>query len=396
MQDAPSCQNATYRLKSAKFMIKALDMEQHAYAVIMAGGRGTRFWPLSRAHHPKQLLKVLSRKSLIRETVERVLPLFGAKRALVVTAADHYRDLRKEIPLLPKTNFIVEPQGNNTAPCIGLAAIELARRDPGAVMVVLPADHWVSRPAAFLKTIRDGLRLADEHQALVTIGIPPRRPETGYGYILKGGKIKGAGHGTCYRVHGFVEKPSRKKAIQLLQRGSLWNSGIFVWKVSTILEMLRRFSPAVARGIENIRAAAQGATLANPSARLRSVMRREYRKMPNVSIDYAVLEKAGAAGQVLTLAGNFGWSDIGDWAAVHRLLPRDTSGNAGFGQWLGLKSKNCLVYGGDRLIALLGIQGIVVVDSADALLVTDTQHSQEVKDLVEELKRKGYGRYAVR
>ncbi len=371
-------------------------MKPQSYAVIMAGGKGTRFWPLSRPHHPKQLLKILSRRSLIRETVDRVLPLFGPKSTLVVTVAEHHRAVRKELPILPETNFIVEPQGNNTAPCIGLAALELARRDPDAVMTILPADHWVSNVDAFFHTVKSAVQLARKHDALVAIGIRPGYPETGYGYILKGKKIKGAGGAPSYRVRGFKEKPTQKKARRLMRLGSLWNSGIFVWKVSTILEMLGRFAPSITRGLRKIQEAAHGKGLGNPPARLRSVVRREYRKMPNISIDYAVLEKAGSEGRVLTLEGSFGWSDIGNWAAVHRMLPQDRSGNAGFGKWLGFQSKDCLVYSPDRLVALLGIQGIVVVDTADALLVADIKHSQEVKELVEELKRKGHGRYTVR
>lgn len=372
-------------------------MERHAYAVIIAGGKGTRFWPLSRPQHPKQLLRILSRKSLIRETVDRTVPLFGSRKTLVVTVAEHYDAVRREIPVLPERNFIVEPQGNNTAPCIGLAAVELAGRDPEAAMVILPADHWVSHLNSFFRAIRIAIRLAREQDALVTIGIRPNYPETGYGYILKGEKIKGTGDVPCCRVRGFEEKPALQRARRLLRRrGSLWNSGIFVWKVATILEMLRRFSPSVARGIRNIQAAAHGATLTNPSARLRSVMRREYQRMPNVSIDYAVLEKAGKEGRVLTLEGDFGWSDVGNWAAVHRMLPRDGRGNAGIGKWLGFKSKDCFVYSRDRLVALLGVQGLVVVDTADALLVAAMERPQEVKDLVEELIRKGYGRYTVR
>ncbi len=371
-------------------------MKPQSYAVIMAGGKGTRFWPLSRPHRPKQLLSILGRKSLLRETVDRTLPLFGPKNTLVVTVAEHHRAVRKELPMLPEANFIVEPQGNNTAPCIGLAALELARRDPDAVMTILPADHWVSNLKIFHRTVKNAARLARRHDALVTIGIRPGYPETGYGYILKGKKIKGAGEAPSYRVRGFKEKPTRPRAAQLVQRGSLWNSGIFVWKVSTILGMLRRFSPAISHRLRRIEEEARGKGLGNPPARLRSVVRSEYRKMPNVSIDYAVLEKAGSEGRVLTLEGSFGWSDIGNWAAVHRMLSKDSRGNAGVGKWLGFKAKDCLVYAPDRLVALLGIQDIVVVDTVDALLVADMNRSQEVKELLEELNRKGYGRYTVR
>ena len=368
-------------------------MNRHCYAVIIAGGKGTRFWPLSRPRRPKQLLKIFSRKSLIRETVDRVLPLFGRNHTLVVTVAEHSSEVRKELHMLPKKNFLVEPQGNNTAPCIGLAAVELSRRDPNALMAILPADHWISDSDSFSRTLKAAMQLAEREDVLVTTGIRPSFPETGYGYILKGKKIEGPRGVSAYRVKGFKEKPTLKKAGQLIEAGSLWNSGIFVWKASTILALLSRFSPAIYNGFRRITEAAARSGLGIMSPKLRSILRREYRRMPNISVDYAVLEKAGAEGRVLTVEAGFGWSDVGNWLAVHRLLPQDRSGNAGIGKWLGLKSENCLVYATDRLVALLGIKDTVIVETPDAILVGDLKRSQEVRELVEELKRKGYGRY---
>ena len=371
-------------------------MKAQRYAVIMAGGIGTRFWPLSRPHRPKQLLKILSGKSLIQETADRILPLFGPEKVLVVTVAEHYGAVRKELHILPKTNFLIEPQGNNTAPCIGLAAIELAARDPNAIMTILPADHWVSDLKSFCRAVKAASQLAQEHDALVTIGIRPSHPETGYGYILKGKKFKGPRGVSAYRVKAFKEKPSAKKAGQLMRMGSLWNSGIFVWRACTILELLRRFSPSLFHGLQRIKEAARDTGLGAPRPRIRAILRREYQKMPNISIDHAVLEKAGSEGKVLTLEANFGWSDVGDWAAIHRMLPRDRRGNVGIGKWLGFKSRDCLVYSPNRLVALLGIKDTFIVDTPDALLVGDIKRSQEVKDLVEELKRKGFRRYTAR
>lgn len=368
-------------------------MRTQGYAVIMAGGRGTRFWPLSRPYQPKQLLKILSEKSLIRETVGRVLRLFGRENTFVITVAEHHQAVRKELRALPKRNLLVEPQGNNTAPCIGLAAIELAARNPDAMMTVLPADHWISDLNSFGRTVKAATQLAQRHDALVTIGIRPSYPETGYGYILKGKQIKGPRGVPVYQVKGFKEKPSLKKVGRLLQLGSLWNSGIFVWRVSTILALLRRFTPSLSRGLRRIEEEARGIGLSTPNLRLQTIIRREYKKMPSISIDHAVLEKAGSEGKVLTLEVNFGWSDVGNWATVHRMLPRDGRGNAGVGKWLGLKSKGCLVYSPDRLVALLGMQNTVVVDTPDAILIGDIERAQEVKDLVEELKRKGYRQY---
>lgn len=368
-------------------------MKAHHYGVIIAGGQGTRFWPLSRTSSPKQLLRVLSGKSLLRETVDRASPLFDSQHLLVVTVADHDQAIRRELSHLPQANVLIEPQGNNTAPCIGLAAVELSARDSEAVMVVLPADHWVSHPQMLWRALRVAIKLAERHDALVTLGIKPEHPDTGYGYILRGTQVSGPPGARAFHVRGFKEKPSVTRARQLLRSGALWNSGIFVWRSRTILAALERYTPSLFGGLHRIMAAARGRGLAAAPARLRAVVRREYRKMPNLSIDYAVLEKAGSENKVLTVEARFGWSDVGNWAAIHRMLAKDRQHNAGVGPWLGLRSRRCLAYSSKRLIALLGMEDTVVVDTPDAVLVGDLKRAQQVKDLVEELKRRGYQRY---
>ena len=365
-------------------------MIKNCFSVIIAGGKGTRFWPLSRAKRPKQLLKILSRKSLIDETVERVYALGGRKNTLVVTIADQVNALSKELRGLPKSNFLAEPQGKNTAPCIGLAALEVLRRNPDAVMVVLPADHWVTDGAAFRRTLRVAADLATRQDQLVTIGIRPDYPETGYGYIMKAQALGQRDRG-AFRVKRFTEKPTLAVARRLIRQGSLWNSGIFVWKAATVLELLKRYQPEIGSVLDAIVAAAKGQSLAKPGPRLRDVIAHEYKKLPSLSIDYAVLEKAGSEGKVLTLEADFGWSDVGSWAAVHRMMRKDTHGNAGNGRWVQLGSTNCLIHAPDRLIVLLGIDDAVVVDTPDALLVGDLKRSQEVRDLVSELQRQGLG-----
>lgn len=371
-------------------------MKAKHYSVIIAGGKGTRFWPLSRSQRPKQLLKILSRKSLIRETVDRVAPLSGRARTMVVTIAEQLGALRKELSNLPRKNFLAEPQGKNTAPCIGLAALEVTMRDPRAVMIVLPADHWVADVAAFRRTLEAAVELARQHNSLITIGIRPDYPETGYGYIIKGKSIVKQADAVAYRVKRFREKPSAAMAKELIRQGALWNSGIFVWQAATLLELLRRYQPAIFEGLERIRSTAVGKSLSNPSPRLRNIIFRAYEQMPNISIDYAVLEKAGSEGKVLTLQADFDWSDVGSWAAVHRMLRRDAQGNAGNGKWLGFGAKNCLVHAPDRLVVLLGVEDAVVVDTPDALLIADLKRSQEVRELVDELKKQGYGAYTVK
>jgi mannose-1-phosphate guanylyltransferase len=369
-------------------------MIQNCFSVIIAGGKGTRFWPLSRSQRPKQLLKILSPKSLLVETAERAFPLGGRNQTLVVTVAEQLRALRKELRTLPAKNFLAEPQGKNTGPCIGLAALEVVKRNPDAVMIVLPADHWVADVKAFQRALTMAVNLAERHDQLITIGIRPDYPETGYGYIVKG-KALGVKSGIgAFHVKRFTEKPAAAAARQLIRRGSLWNSGIFVWKAATLLDLLARYQSKIARGLDIIGKAAEGKSLS--SSKLSSVIAREYKKMASISIDYAVLEPAGSEGRVLTLEANFGWSDVGSWAAVHRMMHKDSLGNAGNGRWIGMGAKNCLVHAPDRLVVLLGLENAVVVDTPDALLVGDLNRSQEVRELVEELKKKGYGAYTVK
>ena len=371
-------------------------MKSHIYSVIMAGGKGTRFWPLSRSQRPKQLLKLLSPKSLIAETASRAIPISGRRRTLVVTVTEQLNAMRKELPGLARENFLAEPQGKNTAPCIGLAAIEVAARDHDAVMVILPADHWVADAPLFQRTLKAAVERAARCDDLVTLGIKPDYPETGYGYIVKDQFLKANSTIPAYRVKNFREKPTPAVAQKLMRKGSLWNSGIFVWKTSTLLELLRRYQPGISDGLEVIRKAANGTPLATPNRRLRAIIAREYKKMPNISIDYAVLEKAGSEGRVQTLQADFGWSDVGSWAAVHRMSRQDANGNAGNGKWIGLDAKNCLIHAPERLVVLLGLQNTVVVDTRDALLVGDLSRSQEVRELVEELKKKGYRSYTIK
>lgn len=367
-------------------------MAKHCFNIIIAGGKGTRFWPLSRAQRPKQLLKILSRKSLIDETAERVYSLGGRDRTLVVTIAEQVGALMKELPALAKNNFLAEPLGKNTAPCIGLAALEVLRRDPDGIMVVLPADHWVTDGKGFQRTLKSAIALAKKLDRLVTIGIRPDYPETGYGYIMKGAKLAGS----AFQVKRFTEKPDEANAKKLIRQGSLWNSGIFVWKASLLLDLLNRYQPEIGAALGRIATAAKGKSLGNPSPALKRVIASEYGKMPSISIDYAVLEKAAAEGKVVTVEADFGWSDVGSWSAVHRMMGKDAHGNAGNGRWVQIGSKNCLIHSPDRLVVLLGIDNAVVVDTPDAILVGDLNRSQEVRDIVDELHRQGMGSYTIK
>ena len=368
-------------------------MSKSCFSVIIAGGKGTRFWPLSRAHRPKQLLNIISQKSLIEATADRIYPVTGRDQTLVVTIADQVDALRRALRDLPTKNFLAEPQGKNTGPCIGLAAVELCRRNADATMIVLPGDHWVRDTAGFRRTLKTAIGLANQSDRLVTIGIRPDYPETGYGYIMKGKPVSAKNQ--AFFVKRFTEKPEVTLARRLVRDGSLWNSGIFVWKASTLLQLLGRYQPSIASGLDAIKRVAAGKSLATPTAKVRAAIEREYKKMPNLSIDYAVMEKAGSEGNVLTVEADFGWSDVGSWAAVHRMMQKDVNGNASRGRWLGLGSKNCLIHAPDRLVVLLGMENAVVVDTPDALLVGDLTRSQEVLELVDQLNRKGLGSYTV-
>jgi mannose-1-phosphate guanylyltransferase len=324
------------------------------------------------------------------------MPIFGRENILVITVSDHSNEIRKELNFLPENNFLPEPQGKNTAPCIGLAAVWLTARDPSAIMTVIPADHWISDLNSFRQNLKAALQVVQSHDELVTIGIRPSYPETGYGYISKGKAIQLPCGRSVYRVKGFQEKPTSGKAARLMRSGSLWNSGIFTWRAFTILTMLERFNPRIHRGLERIRESIGPGGIGMLGSKARAVLKREYRKMPNLSIDHAVLEKAGSTGNVLTMEADFEWSDVGNWEALYRMLPHDQEGNAGIGKWLGVDSRDCLIHSSDRLVVLLGMREAMVVDSPDVLLVGDIKRAQHVRDLVKKLQLKGYGRYVVR
>jgi len=333
-------------------------------AVIMAGGKGERFWPLSREKFPKQLLSFTGKKSLLQETVERIEPFIPPKDILVVTRIPLGNTVSRQLPQLPRKNIISEPVGRNTAPCIGLAA-KMIKED--AVMVVLPADHIIKLQRKFLDTLEKAVTLARETENLITIGIKPTYPATGYGYIEAG---KRDGRFDIYRVKRFVEKPDKKKAEKFLNSGRFfWNSGIFVWRKSVILKAMERYMPSLYCGLEKISS---------------KNIRKLYPRLPNISIDYGIMEKAKNS---LVIPANFSWEDLGSWESLDKLLSRDGNKNAIVGRVSVIDGRNCIMVNKKGLLCAIGVSDLIVVSTEDVTLVFPKGKGQEVKRLVEKLRR---------
>lgn len=348
------------------------------YAVIMAGGVGSRFWPSSRNAKPKQFLKLLGEKTMIQYTIDRIKPLIAAENILIVTN-DQYVDLvREQLPEIPSDNIIGEPVAKNTAPCVAVAAAILHQRDPNATMVVLPADHYITNDDAFRGILEAGMIKAEEGANLVTIGITPHRPETGYGYIQTDEKHKEkAGDLSCYRVKTFAEKPDLKTAISFLESGDfLWNSGMFIWNTSTILNQFKKHQPAIFEEVEEFDKAS--------GKDFRKALNDFYHAVTSISIDYGIMEKADT---VYVVPGEFGWSDVGSWLAVYELGDKDKNGNViETDKALMVNSENCLVRSkSGKLVAMVGLHDICLVETDDSILVARLDRSQDVKNVIDQL-----------
>lgn len=352
------------------------------FSVIMAGGSGTRFWPASRERLPKQFLKITSNKTMFAETLERVHHFSGDHQVFTVVGAQHER-LVRESSSLEREQILVEPCARNTAAAIGLAAIHLARIDPTLPMVVLPADHFIGDVPGFVNTIRKAGETA-RTGGIVTVGITPTRPETGYGYLRIEGTLHDDPARESYRMDRFVEKPNRLTAIGYISdRRHLWNSGIFIFTPLTILAEIENHLPQLSRALQTIDAAIGTADYAR-------VLEREYVGFEGISIDYGVMERTTTP--VTVFKGDFGWSDVGSWQALYELRSeeRDASGNLVIGDGQIIDAQNSLVYSiSDRLVALLGVEDLMVIDTPDALLVARLDRSQDVKSFPTKLKEDG-------
>jgi mannose-1-phosphate guanylyltransferase len=346
------------------------------YAVIMAGGSGTRLWPLSRRDYPKQALKLVGERTMFQYAVERIRSIFPPERIMVVTLAKHSAILMKQVPDLPKDNFILEPEGRGTSPAIGLAAIHLAKLDPEACMVILTADHFISKTKLFCEVVEAARKVAAGR--LVTLGIQPSFPSTGFGYIHQG-PLAGEENGfPFFAVERFIEKPDLATAQQMVDSKEYsWNSGMFVWQVERILKEFKRQMPVFYSQLMEVDAALGTLTYG-------SVLEHVWQQVGQETIDYGIME--GAA-DVVVIPVDIGWKDIGSWGSLFDLLPADPDDNVFVGPHIEIDTKNTMVFGDKRLVAVMGVKDLVIIDTDDVVMVCSREREQDVKMLVELLSK---------
>ena len=356
------------------------------YPVILAGGRGTRFWPLSRKKRAKQLLALDGKQTMIQQTVARLLPLAPPNKFWIITNDDLRSAIAKQLPKLPKAQILAEPAARNTAPAIGLAAFLLARENPDAVLGLFPSDHVIADEKRYRETLQRGIEIAAAGPNIVVLGIRPNRAETGYGYIEAGSTFQGE----IFRVRRFTEKPDAAKAAEFVAAGNyFWNSGMFLWRARTLADALREHLPKTAKLLEKIAAAYGTRKFAATFAKL-------YPKCENISVDYAVLEPRSAkgehAGNIFCLPADFGWNDLGSWTALHehhtsKSAPQEGNLVECSGEFL-LNARGNYIYAPGRFVAAVGVTDLVVVETPDALLITTRQHAQDVGKVVKYLDQK--------
>ena len=350
-----------------------------AYALIMAGGTGTRLWPLSRANRPKQALQLVGDRTMFQHSVDRLAPLFKPENIFVVTRSEHAPILSAQSPEIPKANFIVEPEGRGTAPAIALGAIHLHRLDPKATMVVVTADHYISEKERFQEALQAAIQVADNGH-LVTLGISPSGPSTGFGYVQQGQSLGSLVDLPYYRVERFTEKPNLETARLMVQSGSYsWNSGMFIWRLDRILEEFARQMPEFYTQLSQVEK-----TLGSPD--YLATLQHVWPRVAKQTIDYGIME---GAKDVVVFPVSIGWSDIGSWASLLELLPKDLQGNINIGPTLQIDTRDSLVFGNHRLIATIGIKDMVIVDTEDALIICPKEREQDVREIVKRLTSAG-------
>lgn len=356
-------------------------------ALIMAGGKGERFWPKSRISLPKQFLSFTDDgRTMIQLTVERISPIVDIKDVYIATNKIYKELVMQQLPGLPEENILCEPIGRNTAPCIGLGAVHTAKKcevcgEEDAVMIVLASDHLIKNCDVFIDTLNKGCAIAESGSNLVTLGITPNYPETGYGYIKY---KKDSACGDAFAVDAFVEKPDLETAKGYLASGDyLWNSGMFIWKVSTILDCFKDFMPSTYEGLMKIKSAV-GTDGAD------AVLEEEFPKLESQSVDYGIMEKAE---NIFILPGTFGWDDVGSWLAAGRIKKNDENGNVINGNVISVNTQNCVIEGRDKLIAALGLNDMIVVDTEDAILISTKENVSEIKQILAKLREQNKNEY---
>lgn len=349
-------------------------------AVIMAGGRGERFWPRSRTAKPKQFLNLIGDKTMLQLAVERVEGLVGTAGTYIVAGAEFKDIILEQVPHLPEGNVIIEPFGRDTAAAIGLAALVLGRDKPREVMIVLPADHYVGNVSRFREVLKGATAAAERGEHIVTLGIEPNRPETGYGYIQRGKLFDTFAGVPAYRAERFLEKPGYDRALEFVSSGDyLWNSGMFIWRVDLIFKLMEKHIPQMAKGLKEVAGTVD-------TERYPEVLERVYSELPRLSVDYGILERAD---NVLVMPGDFGWDDIGSWTALARYADKDGSGNVLEGEGVLIDTRETYVFSPGKIAAVLGVEDLLIVNEKDSLLVCPRSRAQEIKRVVQALKDKG-------
>ena len=361
---------------------------EHTYAVIMAGGGGTRLWPVSRKERPKQLLPLLGEETLFQSTVKRLENLFPPERILVVTVEEQAREMKEQALQIPEENYLIEPAPRGTASVVGLAAAVLQKRDPDASMAILPSDHFIRNVDLFHYLLKAAFDVADRGY-LVTLGITPTSPSTAYGYIQQGKPVEGDFKYPTYVVENFKEKPDEQTAQQLLRRGDhSWNSGMFIWRTSDILKEIDKQMPELGSALKTI-SSAWGTGQQN------DVLNENWNGLENITVDYGIMENADRV--AVLPAGGLGWSDVGMWSSLFEVLLPDMNGNIATNSNLHLahETNNTLVYSGtgDKLIVTIGVDDMVIVDGGDVLMVCKTDQAQKVRDVVEHLRKHRQEKY---
>jgi mannose-1-phosphate guanylyltransferase len=361
---------------------------EHTYAVIMAGGGGTRLWPVSRKERPKQLLPLIGQETLFQATVQRLEELFPPERILVVTVEEQAQEMVQQAPSIPKENYILEPSPRGTASVVGLAAAILQKREPDASMAILPSDHFIRNRDLFHYLLRAAFEVA-ENGYLVTLGITPTHPSTAYGYIQQGQPLSGGYKYPAYQVKSFIEKPNEEVAQKLLRSGAhSWNSGMFIWRADVILKEINRQMPALDEALHEI-GNAWG------TAAQDEVLKDCWQSLQIETVDYGIMEKAERV--AVLPAGGLGWSDVGSWESLFEVLLPDMNGNIATNNnsHLAHQTNNTLVYSSnnERLIVTIGVDDMIIVDTDDILLVCKSDQSQSVRDIVEHLKKHRQEKY---